>query len=219
MHNWNVYSDFETASLATTDFIAEKIKESIETKGLCTVALPGGNTPGFCLEQLAKKELEWDKVHWYLGDERCYPRGHAERNDEMLKNVFWSHIGSTNIHVTAAELGPEQAVEQYSEEIKDIDSFDIVFLGLGEDGHTASLFPGNVALKDYRSVVPVFNSPKPPDQRISLGVSILQKASNRVVLATGESKSFIIKKIKLGDILPINIIGDLNWFVDEAAVT
>ena len=219
MHHWNIYPNIESASFAAADCIAEKITQSINATGRCNVALPGGNTPGLCLQQLAKKDIKWNKVHWYLGDERCYPRDHEERNDVMLRRVLWSHLKDTNIHVTSAELGAEEAAELYSKEIKDIESFDVVFLGIGEDGHTASLFPGNIALKDFRTVVPVFNSPKPPDQRISLSVGMLQKASLRVVLATGSSKAKIIEKIKLGDVLPINIIGDLDWFVDEAAVS
>lgn len=219
MHKWFVYSDFDLAAKAAADFLAEHIEQSLKQKGVCHVALPGGNTPASCLAGLAEKALDWEKVHWYLGDERCYPSGHAERNDVMLQKNLWSRISKTNIHRIPAELGAESGAEKYRELIDAIDYIDIAFLGMGEDGHTASLFPGNVALQDTRSVVPVHNSPKAPDDRVSLSSGTLQKAKIRMVLTAGSAKADMIARIKKGEALPINGIGEINWFVDEAAVS
>lgn len=217
MHEWFVYPDHERASQAAADFLAEKIKHTIDTKGVCHVVLPGGNTPVMCLGYLSKNDLPWEKVHWYPGDERCYPPGHAERNDQMLQEVLWSRIGKTNVHSIPAELGAEDAAAQFRDEIAGIERFDIAFLGLGEDGHTASLFPGNAALDDARSVVPIFNSPKPPSDRVTISLSMLSKTRCKVILVSGAGKAHIVRRIKAGDKLPVNSIGDISWIIDEAA--
>ena len=218
MHEWLVFDVFDAASKAAAEFIAGKIESSIQQRGVCHVVLPGGNTPVACLGYLAEKKLPWSKVHWYLGDERCLPRGHAERNDLMLEKHFWSRLSAANSHPIPAELGAEAAAEIYREVISAVDRFDIAFLGMGEDGHTASLFPGNKALHDTRSVVPVFDSPKAPAERVSLSVATLQKTRCRIVLAAGAGKADVIARIKKGEALPINTIGDIHWCVDAAAV-
>jgi 6-phosphogluconolactonase len=142
-----------------------------------------------------------------------------ERNDLMLEKYFWSRLSQTNVHPIPAELGAEEAAKIYREAISSVESFDIAFLGMGEDGHTASLFPQNKALQDARSVVPVYNSPKPPAERVSLSVDTLKKAGCRIVLAAGAGKAAIIARIKKGEALPINSIGDIHWYVDKTAVT
>jgi len=224
MHSWNISSDIEQASLAAAEFLAEKIKLCVDEKDICHVALAGGNTPALCMRLLSEKKLPWTKVHWYLGDERCYPAGHEERNDVMLQNNLWSLLPagvdlSANIHPIPAELGPEDAADQYRELINDISRIDIAFLGIGEDGHTASLFPGNAALTDDRSVIPVHDAPKLPSDRVSLSRQTLNHAGCRLVLTAGASKASVIKRIRDGELLPVNLIGDIDWFVDEAAMS
>jgi 6-phosphogluconolactonase len=97
---------------------------------------------------------------------------------------------------------------------------DIIVLGMGEDGHTASLFPDNPALDDIRAVVPVYNAPKPPAERVSLGLHTLRAAAHRVALVTGSGKSDAMTQIKSGSLdLPIAQLGSICWFLDEAANT
>lgn len=217
MHRWFVYSEFSEASAAAADSIAELITTAIESNDACHVVLPGGNTPALCLSLLAKKTLPWKQVHWYLGDERCCPSGDKERNDVMLQKNLWSKISDTNIYPIRAEFGAETAARLYSDVISAIDHFDIAFLGMGEDGHTASLFPGNEALNDTRSVVPVYDSPKPPSDRVSLSIDTLTKTKHRIVLASGAGKAEVIQRIKNAETLPINTLGDIDWYVDEAS--
>lgn len=218
MHKWFVYSEFDEAAKAAANFLADEIQTNINRNGICHVVLPGGNTPVTCLGYLAEKNLPWEKIHWYPGDERCLPKGHAQRNDVMLEKYFCSRMPSANFHAMPAELGAEQAAEQYREVIAAIECFDIAFLGMGEDGHTASLFPDNKALHDTRSVIPVYDSPKAPSERVSLSSHTLSKAKCRIVLAAGVEKAAIITRIKNGEALPINCLGDINWYLDEAAV-
>jgi len=218
MDKWFVYDDLDAASKATAEFLAQSIESCLNEKKVCHVVLSGGNTPAQCLSYLAEKKLPWHKVHWYPGDERCYSRDHAERNDVMLQKYLWSHLGDTNIHLIPAELGAEKAAEEYRQVISSVERIDIAFLGLGEDGHTASLFPENKALTDSRSVIPVYHSPKPPPDRVSLSMDTLKKASVRIVLASGIAKSSIIKRIKEGESFPITCLGDINWFIDKDAL-
>lgn len=217
MHNWFVFRKFEDASKAAADFIARKIQDSIRDHKVCYVVLPGGNTPAMCLDYLASKSLDWSKVHWFLGDERCVPVGQEDRNDAMLQKHLWSKLSATNIYRIPAELGAEAAAEAYRDTISEIECFDIALLGMGEDGHTASLFPGNHALELDESVVPVHNSPKAPDERVSLSVNTLKSAKCRIVLTGGKTKAGVIQRIKDNEVLPVNSLGDVVWYIDEAA--
>jgi len=218
MHKWHISKDFDGASQAAADFIVEKIQHSLQKNNSCHIILPGGNTPARCLSLLAKEDLPWGEIHWYLGDERCYPSGHAGRNDVMLEKNLWSHLAIANVHAIPAELGADSAASMYRGVIRSIDAFDIAFLGMGEDGHTASLFPDNKALMDKRSVVPVYNSPKEPGERVSLSLNTLGKAKTKLILACGSAKSKMLARIKSGEKLPVNSIGNIDWFVDRAAV-
>ncbi len=218
MHHWAISSSLESAAEAAADFIAQQIAASIEARGVCHMIVPGGNTPAGCFAALAKKPLPWDRLHCYPGDERCYPEGHRERNDVMIRQHLLSRLASIHFHPMPAEQGAEQAALAYCQTIESVDAFDIAFLGMGEDGHTASLFPGNAALQETASVVAVHDSPKPPADRISMGLSTLRRARLRVVLAAGASKAAIMARIRAGEALPVNQVGDIHWFVDEASV-
>jgi len=218
--NLSVFDTTDQVALEAAKYINQRIKYFVEQKGVCHVVLPGGTTPQHCLEYLSGMDLPWDKVHWYPGDERCYPAGHAERNDTMILKALFSegdHVVE-NFHSIPAELGPELGAERYSELFESVALFDLVILGMGEDGHTASLFPGNDALKNTSFAVPVFDSPKPPSERVSIGLSVLNEASERIVIATGSNKSEAFKKLNDGERLPVAMINPDKWFVDEQAV-
>lgn len=220
MHKWHVYKDAEQASIAVADFLIEKTKNVLQTKARCNIVLPGGNTPAQCLKIIAESDLPWEKIHWYLGDERCYPVAHTDRNDTMIKKNIWSLINAPkeNNHSIPAESGAVEAAKIYSNEIEKSGGLDIVLLGMGEDGHTASLFPENEALDSHEIAVAVYNSPKAPDERVSLSINTLTAIKYKIVLALGEGKKHAINDIKKGLKLPINRLGSLHWFVDEAAV-
>ena len=219
MHEYRHFADAEELARSAADHLAARIGEYTEHNGVCRVALPGGRTPARCLALLAQASLPWKRVHWYVGDERCYPTGHEERNDVMLESALWSRIDAPaeNRHPMAAELGPEAAAMHYSDEIRAADRLDLVLLGMGEDGHTASLFPGNAALEDTRPAVPVRQAPKPPPERVSLGLGTLRSASERIVLVAGQDKRDALRRIGAGERLPIARVGPLLWFMDAAA--
>jgi len=217
--DFKIFPDAEAVAQAAAEFLYDQITTCVNAKAVCHVALPGGSTPARCLELLSGMPLPWSSIHWYLGDERCYPPGHAERNDSMIVKQLWSRIETPaeNLHPIPAELGPEQAAEKYSGLIDNTGRLDIVVLGIGEDGHTASLFPDNPALENRHSVVPVFDAPKPPAERVSLGLTTIQSAGQRIVLVSGSGKREALAQLKQGIQLPIARIGASQWFVDEAA--
>ncbi|HEY9052234.1 MAG TPA: 6-phosphogluconolactonase [Gammaproteobacteria bacterium] len=219
MHHWHIYPTAEDTAKAAADYLAELITKILQKQKLCHIALPGGSTPAKCFAWLTKKNLDWKNIHWYLGDERCYPVGHVERNDTMIREHLWLpiHCPENNMHPMQTELGAEEAAKKYCKLIESIGVLDIALLGMGEDGHTASLFPENPALKLTQAAIPVHNSPKPPPDRVSLSINSLQAARYRIVLATGTGKQWAIQQIKNEVNLPINSIGELEWFVDDAA--
>ena len=219
MDDFRIFPDAEAVAQAAADFLNDQITTCVNEKGICHVALPGGSTPARCLELLSCKHLPWSSIHWYVGDERCYPVAHPERNDTMIAQQLWSKIETPmdNLHPIPAELGPELAAEKYSALIHQIGHLDIVVLGIGEDGHTASLFPGNPALDNEHAAVPVYDAPKPPPQRVSLGLATIQAAGQRIVLVSGSGKREAMASIEQGIQLPVSRIGPARWFVDEAA--
>lgn len=218
MHQWHVYKSFQLASEAAARFLADKIISCLKNQEQCHVILPGGNTPSYCLTCLSEMDLPWEKIHWYPGDERVCKKNDSQRNDTMLEKNLWSHLPAGHFHSIPTELGIEQAVKKFSDELHNLDQIDIALLGMGDDGHTASLFPGNPALEDSGTIVAVYNSPKPPAERVSFGLSYLAKSKVKMVLAAGESKAEILKSIQQGDDYPVNRIGDIEWFVDKAAM-
>lgn len=218
-HEWQIHADAAAVAVAAADHLAERIHAVLETREACHVALPGGGTPAACLRLLASKPLPWQRVHWYLGDERCLPVGVAERNDSMIRACLWepAEVPAENRHPIPAELGALTAAAAYSDIIGPIAPLDIVLLGMGEDGHTASLFPGNPALALTTPAVPVFDAPKPPPERVSLSLPTLQAAGERIVLVTGAGKRPALQAMRRGEDLPINRIGELLCLADRAA--
>jgi 6-phosphogluconolactonase len=220
MHSFNCYKDSESVAHAAANYIYKEIRIFLAEKNLCHIALPGGSTPARCLELLALKNLPWDNIHCYIGDERCLPVGDAERNDTMIQDKLWSRveIPEQNVHVIEAERGADAAASLYTGVVNASGRLDIVVLGMGEDGHTASLFPDNPALDDTRAVVPVYNAPKPPPERVSLGMHTLRAAAHRVALVTGSGKRDAMTQIMSGSLdLPIAQLGSICWFLDESA--
>jgi len=202
----------DAVAQAVAHRIIASAASSIAARGVFHLALAGGTTPRCCYELLRDADIDWNKLHIWFGDERCLPIGDAERNDLMADDALLNHvtIPSYQIHRMAAELGPDQAASMYTEELKAIPGLDLVLCGMGEDGHTCSLFPGNPALSDDRPVVPVFNSPKPPSERVSLGYSALDAAHERIIMVTGEGKRDVFKRMRQGESFPV-MIANSEW--------
>ncbi len=203
------------------NYIASLIKINIQEKDECHLVLSGGNTPKQCFSLLAEKQgIDWRKVFFYLTDERHYPVDHPDRNDFMVDQVLWSKLplSENNIKRIHTEKGVEQAAQDYHQLLKSAPMMDIVILGIGEDGHTASLFPDNIALKNIHLAVPVYHSPKAPDERVSMGMLTIQGAKKRIVLVSGSGKNDILQKIQQGKSFPVTQVGTCEWFIDKDAI-
>jgi 6-phosphogluconolactonase len=164
------------------------------------ISLAGSNTPRGAYQLLSEApDIDWSQVHIWFGDERCVPPGDENSNYRMANETLLSHIDipAANVHRIRGEDEPEAAAAAYGREIDGL-SLDLALLGLGSDGHTASLFPDSPALdvRD-RSAVAVVGS-KPPPQRITLTLAVFERAASILVLAPGDSKADAIRAVLRG---------------------
>ncbi len=201
----------DDVAATAVDLILEAANQAINVRGIFRIVLAGGTTPEKVYRLLVNQECNWNQWHFYLGDERCLPENHEDRNSQMLQRTLFDSISINphNIHLIPAELGAMVAAEQYSTDIKDSLPFDMVLLGMGEDGHTASLFPGHEYASDQIAYA-VSKSPKPPPERITLSVDTLSKNENLLILITGKAKQEAFNKWKAGVDLPIAHISSLG---------
>ena len=201
--------------------IASRITAIISDRAICHLALAGGNTPKATYLLLREMNIDWSHLHIWFSDERCLPLGDPQRNDSMVSNTLLMQlpIPQSQLHPIAAELGADKAARRYARELNSIDHLDIAVLGLGEDGHTASLFPGNDALALTDAAVPVFHAPKPPAERVSLSLQTIRQAGERIIIATGRDKHEPLMRILRGESVPAKEVGEAIWFVDEAAIS
>lgn len=214
-----IFANAEKAAVAAAAQVVRHAQLAISDRGNFHLALAGGDTFGRCYRLLRHASIAWDKVHVYFGDERCLPAGHVERNDHMAREALLAHVAipKMQIHCIPAELGPEAAASAYAELLAGAPPLDLVLLGLGEDGHTASLFPENPALEDMRLAVPVWHAPKPPPERVSMGYAALNAARARLIMATGSGKAEAVRRIRAGAPLPAAGLHHPDWFLDKAA--
>jgi len=178
------------------------------------IVLAGGETPRsvYCLLRDAK--TDWHQWHVYFGDERCAPPHNSSRNDTMAFASWLGHVDipARQIHCIPAELKTESCIEQYSQTLAAVGQFDLVLLGIGDDGHTASLFPGNNHGESMNepAVLAVNNAPKPPMNRISLSAWRLSSSTNVWFLIKGDSKQTALQQWQAGENLPASVIRAKN---------
>jgi 6-phosphogluconolactonase len=207
---WHEFDSRASFEQIVVDFILEAARQAIAARGLFRIVLAGGNTPRSIYHKLCDADTDWSAWHVYFGDERCLPVSDSERNSHMARTVWLDRVAipSRQVHVIPAELGPEAAAASYAAGLEDVGEFDLVLLGLGEDGHTASLFPGGAweRAAALPVVIPVFDSPKPPAQRVSLSPARLSHAAHVMYLVSGESKHDAVSNWRAGAPLPASRI-------------
>jgi 6-phosphogluconolactonase len=198
IRRWHNYPDRESLKHDVIKEITDHAQRSILTHGCFRIVLAGGSTPKAVYQGLRNIKTEWSAWHIYFGDERCLPIGEEERNDSMALHCWLSHVSipSEQVYSIPAELGAIEGAKAYADTLKGINSFDLVLLGLGEDGHTASLFPGHHRGEEVGApdVLAVHHAPKPPAERISLSANRLSRAKQVMFLVTGEGKRGAIIK-------------------------
>jgi 6-phosphogluconolactonase len=201
----------EQVAAAAAAGIAEALRS-----GSRTLVLAGGTTPRMCYELLARLDVRWGRVTVLFGDERCVPADHPDSNYRMAREALLDQAAPATVHRIPGELGPDDGAAAYEPIVAGLQPLDIVVLGIGEDGHTASLFPGDAALNSNGWVVGVRNSPKPPPERVSLTLPALRGARRVIILATGAGKAQAVAMAKREEV-PSGMIAGARWLLDRAA--
>ncbi len=208
---WHTFDSQEDINQAAVKRILQAADEAIARHGSFLIVLAGGSTPKSIYQLLSKQQADWAKWHIYHNDDRCLPVDHIDRNSKMARDAWLNHVAipQNQIHDIPAELGNIEGAKAYAETLKDVRAFDLVILGLGEDGHTASLFP-NQAVDNSADAVPVFNAPKPPADRITISANRLNNTHEIMFLVTGAGKQEAVDNWRKGVKIPATLIHGKN---------
>ncbi len=184
--------------------ILARAEQAIVERGRFRVVLAGGTTPLAAYRRLVAAETNWSAWEIYFGDERCLPIDHAERNSRSAGDVWLDKVplAADKVHPIPAERGADAAARIYEANVRAAVPFDLVLLGVGEDGHTASLFPGQ-AIPPDRLVIPVREAPKPPAERVSLTPAAFADAGEILILVSGRGKRQALQAWREREDLPI----------------
>lgn len=229
---------FPTASelfVAAADEFFRIVTKALAEHDVANVALSGGSTPRALYELIAErtitetalKTIDWRKVHLFFGDERSVPPTDKESNYRMVRESLLSNasLGATRVHRIHSELPPENAAELYEGDLKEhfgqeLPKFDLILLGLGPDGHTASLFPETAALDVNDRWVVANRVPQQNTTRITFTYPVLNNADEVLFLVAGAEKSEAVRRALIARDVPAAQVqpkGKLCWFVDQAA--
>lgn len=234
MANVTVYADATTLAQAAADLCVTLAHEAIQARGRFAVALSGGSTPRAMHGHLSRRPVAWARVQVFWSDERCVPPDHEYSNYRMARETLLDHIPipAENVHRLRGEAAPAQAAAEYEAELRlafpGQPRFDLIVLGLGDDGHTASIFPGTSAVQEQARwvVAQEHNFPPPPlVSRLTFTPPLINAAANVVFLVAGASKAERLQDVLHGphrpEVLPAQVVrptdGQLIWMVDEAA--
>jgi len=241
MSDLKILADKTLLAQAAAGHIVDLANRAIFSQGSFSLALAGGSTPRMVYSLLAEEALDWERTHLFWGDERCVKPEHPDSNFRMVREALLDHIQipEQNVHRMRADLPPEKAAGDYESELRahfkgqfridDQYTFDLILLGMGEDGHTASLFPGTPALEESQRWVAVVEHDQPPPPlvtRISLTLPVINAARQVTFLVSGANKAARLKQVFMTppspqSTLPIQHVQPLNgsvrWFLDQDA--
>jgi 6-phosphogluconolactonase len=228
--------DITELSRQSAERFRQLARQAVEASGRITVALSGGSTPKHLYSLLAspdyKNQISWKNVQLFWGDERCVPPDHPESNFRMVQEALLSKvkIPAANIHRMPGERQAQEAAAEYEKDLQRffglesgaLPRFDLILLGIGEDGHTASLFPGSDALNETKHLVVAPFVAKLSSYRLTLTLPVLNHAAEVWFLVTGASKADAVERILSGSsdlpaakVQPVD--GRLTWFVTRDA--
>lgn len=207
---WHAMPDADALAAAALQRILTAADSAIRARGQFRIVLAGGNTPRAAYQQLRDARADWGAWHIYFGDERCLPRDDPARDSRMAEEAWLDHVAipARQRYAIPAELGAGPAARAYGASLQSVAAFDLVLLGLGEDGHTASLFPG----RDWGeapgspAALAIFDAPKPPRERVSLGAARLSDAREVLFMVAGESKRGALAQWRAGAPIPARAI-------------
>lgn len=232
----HIEKDTKALSASLAEWINNYIQQVLAKQDRFTFVLSGGGTPKALYALLAespyKESIPWEKLHFFWGDERAVPFEDSRNNakmcyDELLDKV---PVKAENIHIMRTDITPEESAAEYEKIIKTYfegseTTFDFVLLGMGDDGHTLSLFPGTEVIHEQNTLATSFFLQAQDMYRITLTAPVVNEAACVAFLAAGAGKAEVLKQVLKGeknvDLYPSQIIqpekGQLHWFVDEAA--
>lgn len=228
-----IYKNKQEVAEQFSSYFVDKLRD----KDTFHVALSGGSTPKIVFDVLAEKfagKVDWSKVHFYWGDERCVPPTDNESNYKMTVDHLFSKIEvpKKNINRILGEKDPVNEAMRYAnlleidlDRIEGIPQFDLVILGMGDDGHTASIFPHEIELWDSEDHCVVATHPESGQKRVSINGKVINTAKEVAFLVTGASKAekveAVVEKIEGSEAYPASLVnpssGNLVWFLDEEA--
>jgi 6-phosphogluconolactonase len=248
----HIYKDPEALSEASAKWISDVISDTLKNKDRFTIALSGGSTPQRLHKILAaspyKEQIDWSRLHIFWGDERAVPFDDIRNNAKMAYDTLLNFVPvpAAQIHVMRTDIAPEQSALEYETILHQYfpqpegtasasgnahpsssaeRSFDLVLLGMGDDGHTLSLFPGTEVVHEEKAWAKAFFLKAQDMYRITLTKTIVNRSARVAFLTTGTGKAHALKEVLQGtynpDLYPSQEIkvpgGELHWFVDEAA--
>jgi 6-phosphogluconolactonase len=232
----NVFKTNDELLLAMVNFVIQCAQEAINERGEFNISLSGGSSPKKLYEMLASPEfnhlLNWKKINFFFGDERYVPADDPESNALMAKKAMFNclNIADEQIFTVNTALSPEEAAKDYADQInKHFKTrpvqFDLILLGLGDDAHTASLFPGTGVLEESEATVKAVFLKDKNVYRITMTAPLINQAHHIAFMLFGESKTVAVKQVFEGErnstqypaqlINPVH--GDVTWFMDETA--
>jgi len=231
MSEFGVYPDVTSLARAAAERFVTLAAEAIAARDQFVVALSGGSTPRATYELLATEEFatrtDWPRVHICWGDERNVSPNHPNSNTRMAREALLDNVPiiASHIHRIQGELPPEQAAAAYRAELEAVlgadRRFDLILLGMGTDGHTASLFPGTTALEERERAVVAVCVERLRAWRVTLTLPVFNAARHVLFLVSGVAKAKTLARIRAGQPLPASLVqpaeGELVWLVDRDA--
>jgi 6-phosphogluconolactonase len=230
-----IAKDSAGAAQSCAHRVMELLEEAIAANGRATLAVSGGSTPKLMFDEMAKTPFAWDKVHLFWVDERAVPPTDADSNYKLADDHFITPAAfpKRNVHRVHGEIDTDQAAKRYRDEIEEFfelppggfPAFDVLHLGMGDEGHTASLFPAEPHLEDRTGLTAAVFAPKLPHWRITTLPGVLLNAKHTLMLVAGADKNPVLKEVFHGDYdpwkIPVQLIAregvNVEWFLDEAA--
>ena len=236
-----IHSDSQAVAEAAAAFILEAGKEAVRANGRFFIALSGGKTPETLYRALTSPafadRFDWSQATFFFSDERCVPPNDPRSNYALADKTLFTplRIAPSQVYRMAGESrDPQRAAHEYEQQLRLATktspsaqpSLDLILLGLGEDGHTASLFPGSPALRDHQRVIVATQSPKDPPNRLTMTLAVINRASMILFLVAGAGKAGVVRaildpKTEAERQLPASLVkpeeGRLIWFLDRAA--
>jgi 6-phosphogluconolactonase len=232
----HIFDNPEILSENLAEWICSLVEETLKEQQSFSLVLSGGGTPKLLYQKLAsekyKNRIDWQRIRIFWGDERAVPFTDERNNAKMAFDLLLNHVhvSASQIHIMRTDIEPNFAVTEYRKMLHTYfdsthHSFDLVLLGMGDDGHTLSLFPGSAVIEDnYHWVNSVYNEQQEM-YRITLMPVLVNKARKIVFMVDGEKKAGVLEKVLEGDCLPSQFpaqliapdTGELHWFLDKAA--